>query len=859
MKENEYSRYSRRDFLATSIAAGALIPAQALLPSSMLPAVQGATAEQMASGPSTPLASPPSDLDIGTTLWYATPASNWLEATPLGNGRIGAMVFGGVPHEQLMLNEDTLYAEEPGGRTLPLDIAPKFDEVVSLLKQGEYIKADEIVSRNWLGRSWPCYQPFGTLHLHFQEAPFSEYHRELKLTDAVQRTRYIQNGIPFEREVFASAPDDAIICRIAAGKAGSITFKAFFDSQHPTAYQRGSGDRELVIAGTLPGIALRRTLEFVEQEHDTWKYPEIWNKDGSRKPFAKQILYGADVDNRGMTFEGRLRVLQCDGKVDVNSSALEIAGATEVVLALVMASSFNGYAKSPSREGVDPAIRTKSTLDKVSKRTFQQIRNAHVADYKALFDRVSFQLDGEDPASRLPTDQRRKAFTAASDPAFATLLFQFGRYLLISCSRPGCQAANLQGLWNVDRIPPWAGAYTVNINIQMNYWGAETANLAECHEPLIDFIRDMSVMGRPVAHDMYHRPGWVMHHNTTLWRDAQPVDWHGYVAFWPMAGGWFCQHLWEHYVFNGDETFLRDTAYPIMKGAAAFYDSWLIKDENGHLITPVSDSPENMFYFTDKDGKEQMGGLAMGCTLDMAIIRELFTNVIWTSAHLKQDDLFRQHLSERLLQLLPYRIGSRGELMEWFKDFKGVPPRHNTSPYFPLYPSNQITPRGTPELAAAEKTLLQERARAGGGFPAAWMAGCWARLNQAQVAYGYLERLYTQTTHPSLLNGHGDIFQIDANLGAMASTIEFLLQSHAGEVELLPALPSAWSSGRVRGLRARGGFEVSMEWKGGALSKAEITSTRGTHCTVRYGEKTTELQLKPGQSRRLGVDLGLRT
>jgi alpha-L-fucosidase 2 len=347
-----------------------------------------------------------------------------------------------------------------------------------------------------------------------------------------------------------------------------------------------------------------------------------------------------------------------------------------------------------------------------------------------------------------------------------------------------------------------------------------------------------------------------MHHNTSIWRDAQPVDWHGNVAFWLMGGGWFCQHLWEHYQFTGDEGFLRDTAYPIMKSAAEFYDSWLIKDENGHLITPVSDSPENGFYFTDKDGKQQMGGLAMGCTLDMAIIRELFTNVIWISAHLKQDNSLRQHLAERLPQLLPYRIGSRGQLLEWFKEFKDVPPRHNTSPYYPLYPGNQITPHGTPKLAAAERTLLQERARTDGGFPAAWMAGCWARLNEPELGYGYLQRLYSGGTHPNLLNGNGDIFQIDANLGAMASTIEFLLQSHTGEIVLLPALPSAWKSGKVRGLRARGGFEVSMEWKNGVLSKAEIASTHGTHCIVRYGGKAVSLSLKPGEKKSLNASLG---
>lgn len=789
--------------------------------------------------------------DPGTTLWYSAPASNWLEAAPLGNGRLGAMVFGGVPHEQLMLNEDTLYAEEPGGRTLPLDIAPEFDHVVSLLKAGEYIEANDVVTRNWLGRSWPCYQPFGTLHLEFPDAPISEYRRELTLNDAIQRTHYVQDGTLFEREVFASAPDDVVVYRIKGDKPASIAFKASIDSPHPTARLSRSGGNEIVIAGKLPGMALRRTLEYVEQAGDTWKYPEIWNKDGSKKPFAKQILYGEEVDNRGMLFEGRLRVLQCDGKVSASDDGLAIDAASEVVLALSMASSFNGYTKSPSREGLNPAIRSKVTLDKLAKRSYRQLREAHVADYQSLFNRVSFHLDGEGNSSKLPTDQRHKAYTGATDPSFATLFFQFGRYLLISCSRPGSQPANLQGLWNVDRIPPWASAYTVNINIQMNYWGVETANLSECHRPLLDFIRDLSEMGKPVAKNMYHRPGWVMHHNTSIWRDAQPVDWVASVSFWPMGGGWFCQHLWEHYQFTGDDQFLRETAYPVMKGAAEFYDSWLIEDENGHLLTPVSDSPENAFYYTDKNGKQQMGGMAMGCTLDMAIIRELFTNVIWSSGHLHRDEPFAHHLRERQAKLLPYQIGSRGQLQEWFKDFKDVPPRHNTSPYYPLYPSNQITPRGTSQLAQAERTLLTERGRNGGGFPAAWMAGCWARLNEPETGFPYLERIYTRGIHPNLLNGGGEVFQIDANLGAMASTIEFLLQSHTGEIELLPALPSVWKSGRVGGLRARGGFELAMEWSDGRLSKAEILSTHGTQCTVRYRTNTVQLHLRAGEKKTL--------
>jgi alpha-L-fucosidase 2 len=797
-------------------------------------------------------------VDPSLTVWTAQPATDWLEAYPIGNGRLGAMVFGGLPDETLMLNEDTLYAEEPGGRDLPLDVTEAFDSVLELLRRGHYNDANDIVAKEWLGRAQPCYQPLGNLRIAIPaQGKASDHRRQLDLSNAIVTTTYKRDGVLYTRETFASFPDNVIIVRMRADQPSSLDLVATLDSQHPTAAMHRSSAKEIVLRGKLPGIALRRTLDWVEGIGDQWKYPEIWGQDRnwSRKPGAGQILYDEAVDNRGMLFEARLRVVHCDGSVKVTDSGLAINGAQEIVLALAMASSFNGYDKSPSRDGIDPATRTKAALDAAESHSYDELRNRHTHDYASLNKRVSLQIADRNQAGQRPTPERLKSYSGTQDPTLLPLYFNFGRYLLISCSRPGTQAANLQGIWNVERIPPWASAYTTNINIQMNYWAAESANLSECHEPLIDFIREMSQMGKGVAQSMYQRPGWVMHHNTSIWRDAQPVDWHGYVAFWPMAGGWFCQHLWEHYRFTGDKAYLRETAYPILKGAAEFYDSWLVADADGHLLTPVSDSPENLFVYTDSRGREEIAGLAMGCTLDMAIIRELFRNTCKAAVELGIDADWVQHIRKREEILLPYRVGGRGQLLEWFKDFKGVPPRHNTSPYYPLYPSDQITPRYTPQLAAAEQKLLEERARTGGAFIAAWMSACWSRLKHGDTAHEYLENLLRRGTHSNLMNGGGRIFQIDANLGTVAAVVEMLLQSHTDDIELLPALPSVWPDGKVIGLRARGGFEIDIVWKNGRLDTATVHSTFGTHCRVRYLDRVIELRMRPAEHRSLNSSL----
>ena len=789
-------------------------------------------------------------------LWYSKPAAGWLEALPLGNGRIGAMVFGGVPEDRVILNESSLYSREPSIiDTLP-DITRHIDILSRMIKNGEYADADEYSTKHVTGPAVPCYQPLGDIVFKFSgQDKFSDYKRELGLSDAVAKTNYSVGGTNFTKEVFVSHPDNVVIIRIKAGKQGALNFNLSMESVHPTATMKAEGNNEFSFAGQLPGIALRRTLEWVEEWGQQWKYPEIWKKDGVRRPEASAILY----NQKGIKFEARVRVLSCDGRVSSSTQGLGIKGAQEVVIAVAVASSFNGFDKDPVTEGLNPAELNQDVLAKLNNKSYKQLLQNHIVDYQKLFNRVSFQLPGKEDFTKKSTEERKTNYSLSADPSFAALNFQYGRYLLISCSREGGQPANLQGIWNVDRIPPWGSAYTTNINLQMNYWPAEVTNLSECHQPLFQFLKEVTVTGGKVAHEMYGLPGWVLHHNTSIWRGAHPVDWYGFISFWPMAGGWLCQHLWQHYLYTQDVQFLRETAYPIMKGAAEFYNAWLVDDGNGRLVTPVSDSPENQFMYIDEHGQKRSAGMAMGCTHDMAVIRGLFQNTIEAEKILQNDAAFSGTLKSRLPKLLPYQIGSRGQFLEYYKEFIESPPRHNTSPYYPLYPGNQFTKNKSPELFESVKNLIESRTGSrpgGGGWMGAWYATLWARFGEREKTLSYIENLVSRT-HLNLFSGGGAVFQIDANLGYTAAVAEMLLQSCDGAIELLPALPKTWDSGSISGLRAEGGFEVSMKWQGAKLASATIKSIVGTNAKVRCGDKTIDLKLKPGETVHLNAGLAV--
>jgi alpha-L-fucosidase 2 len=745
-------------------------------------------------------------------LWYRQPGVKWLDAMPIGDGYMGGMVFGGIQQERIALNESSFWSGRPHDYN-DTNAINYFPQIRDLVFAGKFQEAEKMADDHFWGipKGQQAYEPIGDLLLKFDGADdVQNYRRELDMETGVAKVSYRVGDATFTREVFMSYPDRVMVVRIRSDKPGRVSVQA--QLKGPYLDTVTSLPNKLVMDGS-------------------------WKKGGETNWLI------APVAGRGLKFETAMVARHEGGSSTATNDSLNIQGADAVTCILTIATSYINY----TNISADPAAICEKILSRIAKKDYAALRRDHEKDFRGLMGRVHLNV-GDIAMNDKPTDERLAAVRAGTaDPNLEGLVFQFGRYILASSSRAGGQSANLQGIWNEDVIPNWGSKYTININTEMNYWPAEVCNLSECAQPLFDMVKDISVTGQETAKTYYGVNGWVTHHNLDLWRGTAPVD-AARFGMWPVGGAWLCQHVWEHYVFSGDTNFLREY-YPELKGAAQFLLEVMVEEPKHHwLVTPFSMSPEHGYY--DSEGK--MCYLSPSPTMDIGIIRELFPHCIEASKILGVDADLRARLESALTKIPPYQIGKSGFVQEWIEDWKPGPQGHNVSPNFSFYPGSSITLRGNPDFAAAYQRWMVAH-RPSSFFPLSWGIAMWARLERGDQV-GSLVDVYVKNVPANNLHNAASN-QSDASFGYTAAVAEALVQSHAGEISLLPALPPQWPDGSVTGLRARGDYEVSMQWKDGKLTGAEIRSVKGGTFKVRSGGKTAPLTLKPGGTIHLNAEL----
>ncbi|MDB4905183.1 MAG: glycoside hydrolase family 95 protein [Mucilaginibacter sp.] len=745
-------------------------------------------------------------------LWYSQPAEKWTEGMPVGNGLMGAVIFGGIKQERIALNESSFWSGRPHDYNDPNAIN-YFPKIRQLVIDEKFQEAEKMADEHFFGlpAAQQAFQPLGNLMLSFDGMDSAEdYRRELNMETGIAKVSYKVNDAIYTREVFMSYPDKVMVVRLSANMPGSISVKANLNSPYLDKMTAKPG--KLVIDGS-------------------WKGP------------MKKDWLIATVDGKGISFQTILQYRVEAGKTVATDSTVDIHEANAVTFIVSAATSYVNYNDISG----DPAAKCEKIIAASANKNFALLRERHINDFSDLMGRVHLDV-GDSLMNNEPTDKRLDAMhDGKADPNLEALAFQLGRYLLVSSSRAGGQPANLQGIWNEDVIPPWGSKYTININTEMNYWPTEVCNLSECHQPLFSMLKDMSVTGAETARRYYGHDGWVAHHNTDLWRGTAPTD-AARFGMWPVGGAWLCQDIWEHYAFTGDKNFLKEY-YPVMAGSARFLLELMVVDpKHGWLVTPFSMSPEHGYF----DSKGQLSFLSPSPTMDIGIIRELFPHCIQAAKLLGIDEHLRQQLEIALTKLPPYQIGSSGFLQEWIEDWKPAPAGHNVSPNFTLYPGCSIRLRRDPKLAdAISKWMDAHPAR--GAFPASWDIAVWSRLERGDKVEEAIKAFVSNSLAPNMHNKGSN--QSDASFGFTAAVAESLIQSHDGEINLLPALSVEWKDGSIQGLRARGGYEVSMQWKDGKLISTQIRNINGNSFKVRYGQKTAKFSVKRGEIIHLNGDL----